>query len=170
MLNLIVLALISILPIFELRFAIPFGVLILGINPFITFLICVIFNILIGILIYFLLDFLILLARKIKILDNIYQKKVLKIQKTIHPQVEKFGWIALALFIGIPIPLSGVYTGALAAKVIGMNKREFIVSCIVGVLIAGVIMLLLSIFFSETLNMMGVHLNRVDTITRLFEK
>ncbi len=56
-----------------------------------------------------------------------------------HKYVDKYGTIGLALFIGVPLPGSGVWTGALAAFLLGFKRKEFSIANIVGVLIAGVI-------------------------------
>ena len=43
----------------------------------------------------------------------------------------------MAVFIGIPLPGSGVYTGALGAYLLGVDRRKFSVANVLGVLIAG---------------------------------
>jgi uncharacterized membrane protein len=45
----------------------------------------------------------------------------------------------VAIFIGIPLPGSGVYTGAVASFLIGLNFKKFIIADIIGVLIAGIL-------------------------------
>ena len=45
----------------------------------------------------------------------------------------------LAIFIGIPLPGSGVWTGALAAYLLGVRFRDFAIACVIGVLIAAAI-------------------------------
>lgn len=164
--NILILILISFLPIFELRLAIPVGILFMGMDAGLVFGIVVLSNFVIGIIIYFLVEFLIRFFCKIKFIDKIYRGRVLKIQKKIHPHVQKYGWIALALFIGIPMPGSGVYTGALAGKVLGMDVKEFILSCLLGVVIAGIIMSLLSLSFGGVLSMVGEH--NVELIRKVF--
>ena len=43
----------------------------------------------------------------------------------------------MALFIGIPLPGSGVYTGAFGSYLLGLDRRKFAIANVVGVLIAG---------------------------------
>lgn len=167
--EILLLVILCFLPIFELRLAVPFGIIVLGMNSFLVFLICLLANFVVGLIVYWILDLLILVACKFKFLKTFYDKKVLKVQKKIHPQVEKYGWIALALFIGVPLPGSGVYTGALAAKLMGMDFKEFVFSCLLGVFISGLIMTGISVFFTETLNMMNIHLDKVEVIQRLIQ-
>jgi len=130
---------ITFLPFLELRASIPYGILILKMHWIPVFIIAVIANIIIGPLVYFFLDRVIHIFLKMKFIDNLYQKYVDKTQKNIHQYVEKYGEAALAIFIGIPLPGTGVYTGALAAYLIGMDYKKLIVSTIFGVLIAGII-------------------------------
>ena len=51
----------------------------------------------------------------------------------------------MALFIAIPLPVSGVYTGSLGAFVLGLNRKQFYRSCILGVLIAGTLVTLITL-------------------------
>lgn len=46
---------------------------------------------------------------------------------------EKHGVLGLALFIGVPLPVTGVYTGVLVAKILGLKKRVIISASIIGV-------------------------------------
>ncbi len=57
-------------------------------------------------------------------------------QHKLHPYVEKYGEWGLALFIGVPLPGTGAYTGAFGAFLLGMNRRKFLIANFVGVLIA----------------------------------
>lgn len=52
--------------------------------------------------------------------------------------------LALLLFVGIPIPGTGAWTGILAASLLDMGFKKSVVAVILGVLLAGVIMTLLS--------------------------
>ena len=54
-------------------------------------------------------------------------------------------FVALALFVGIPLPGTGAWTGTLAASILDMKFKETVVAAMVGVLLAGVIMMTLSI-------------------------
>lgn len=57
-------------------------------------------------------------------------------QHKLHPYVEKYGEWGLAVFIGVPLPGTGAYTGAFGAFLLGMDKRKFLVANFLGVLIA----------------------------------
>ena len=54
-------------------------------------------------------------------------------------------FIALALFVGIPLPGTGAWTGTLAASILDMKFKETVIAAMVGVLLAGVIMMTVSL-------------------------
>ena len=60
-----------------------------------------------------------------------------KTQDKVYKYVEKYGVLGLAVFIGIPLPGSGVYSGALGAYLLGFRFRDFMRGAVIGVLIAG---------------------------------
>ena len=59
-------------------------------------------------------------------------------------QIEKYGYWGLFLFVAIPLPGTGGWTGALIAAVLGMNKKKSFATIALGVLVAGIIMMVLS--------------------------
>jgi uncharacterized membrane protein len=137
---------VTFLPFLELRASIPYGIIKLQMNWFTVFIICVITNIILGIIIFFLLDKLVHIVIKIKPIGKLYYKIVERTQKKIHKYVEKYGEIGVAIFIGIPLPGSGVYTGALGAYLLGLGYKKFIIACVLGVLIAGTAVTLITLF------------------------
>lgn len=54
-------------------------------------------------------------------------------------------FIALLLFVGIPLPGTGAWTGTLAASILDMDFKSTIIAVILGVLLAGIIMMVLSV-------------------------
>lgn len=59
-------------------------------------------------------------------------------------KIERFSFWGVALFVAIPLPVTGAWTGSLVASVIGMNRWKAFFSALIGVMIAGVIMTLAS--------------------------
>ena len=55
-------------------------------------------------------------------------------------QIEKFGFWGIVAFVGIPLPGTGAWTGALVAAMIDMPLKKAFPSVVVGVVIAGIIM------------------------------
>ena len=145
---------ITLLPFLELRASIPYGVFKTELSLLTIFLVCVITNIVLAPIVYFILDNIVGLFTKIKFIDRIYQKIVIRTQRRVHKYVEKYGVLGLALFIGVPLPGSGVYSGALAAYLLGFRKRDFFMAAVIGVLIAGTIVLLVSTAGNSALSFM----------------
>ncbi len=137
--NLFWVILLTFLPTLELRASIPYALVVLEMDPLVAFFIIILANIALGEIIFYSLHTILPYVLRIKILERIYNKCVKRIQKKMHGPVDKYGTIGLALFIGVPLPGSGVWTGALAAFLLGFKRKEFSQANIVGVLIAGVI-------------------------------
>ena len=59
-------------------------------------------------------------------------------------QIDKYGYLGLILFVGIPLPGTGAWTGSLVAIMLNLNKKKAFICIIIGVLMASVIMSILS--------------------------
>jgi uncharacterized membrane protein len=59
--------------------------------------------------------------------------------------MEELGYIALMIFVAIPLPGTGAWTGTLIAWTLGLNRLKSFIAIAVGVLIAGLLVLLLSL-------------------------
>ncbi len=132
---------VTFIPALELRASIPFGILFaerFGIDlswPLVIG-ICVVANIALGLLVFWLLAPVMRLLERFEWFKRMIEPIMLRAQKRLHPYVEKYGEFGVAVFIGIPLPGSGVYTGALGAFILGLDRRKFFVANIIGVLIA----------------------------------
>ncbi len=156
--KILILVLVTFLPFFELRASIPLGVLEnsvhlpfglvlegFGMNWVFVFLVCVIANIILGLLIYIILNQFVEYFLRFRVFRRIYTHYVRKTQDKAAKYVEKYGEIGIALFIGVPLPGSGVYTGALGAYLLGLSYKKFFVANVIGVLIAGILVTLVSL-------------------------
>lgn len=132
---------ISMLPILELRGSILAAGL-LKMNFLSTFIISVIGNILP-------IPFILLFIRKIFIwlkktkLKNIVEKLENKALSKSN-QITKYGKLGLFLFVAIPLPGTGAWTGSLIAALLHMKFKNSIISIFLGVIVAGLIMSLIS--------------------------
>ena len=131
--------LLSMSPVFELRAGIPYGIISTDLHWSLVFMIAVFSNILVAFILWFALRKFVHFFCQSKKFEKFYHKTVKKAQKKIHPYIHKYGIAGLALFIGMPIPGSGVYTGTLGAFVLGYHFKRFITAAIIGVIIAGLI-------------------------------
>ncbi len=143
---------ITLLPFFELRASIPYGLFATELSPLTVFVVCVSANILLAPFLFLFLDKIMRFFLKSAAIEKIYQKTVLRAQHKVHKYVNKYGLWGLAIFIGIPLPGSGVYTAALGAYLLGFSFKDFFKASIIGVLIAGVIVFLISITGIEALS------------------
>ena len=138
-LKLLSLVSITFIPALELRASIPVGILKFEMNFVAVFFICVIANFFLGISFYLFLDKFVKLLCRNEAINRLYQKVLLRSQKKIQRVVDKYGELGVAIFIGIPLPGSGVYTGALGSYAIGLKFKKFIIADLIGVTIAGVL-------------------------------
>lgn len=138
----LVIFLISCMPILELRGGLIAASL-LKLNLVSSFIICFIGNIL---PVPFILYFITPLFDKLK-RTKLLNKFVTKIEnKAISKkeQIEKKQFLGLLLFVGIPLPGTGAWTGSLIAAMINMNKKKALIAVILGVILAGTIMSIFS--------------------------
>ncbi len=131
--------LVSMIPIVELRGGLPFGVS-LGLSYPMAFTAAVVGNILPA-------PFIVVYIRRIfqwmrrnmprldGLVDSLEKKAHLKGEK-----VSKYKYLGLTIFVGIPLPGTGAWTGSLAAAFLDMPLRKALPSIILGVILAGLIM------------------------------
>ena len=134
--QLLFIILLTLIPTLELRASIPYGLLATSLSPITVVLLAVIANIILGFIVYELITVIITLARKLPWFDRLFTKIVTRAQRRIQKAVDKYGELGVALFIGIPLPGSGVYTAALGAELLGIKRKQFYLATIIGVLIA----------------------------------
>ncbi len=133
--------LMTVSPVFELRGGIPLGILYYGLDPLFTFFIAIIANALIFFPIFFALR---LFYEKVLSRIPLFNKYLDSVRKRGKPKVEKYGFWGLALFVAIPLPITGAYTGTILAWLLGMDWRKAFPAVGLGVIVAGVIVLLIT--------------------------
>lgn len=149
LLNYLIIFFISMVPIVELRGAIPVavGMGMEGWQLFWAYVICVIGNMLPVPLIYFFARKVLIWGKDKKYIGKFFTFCIEKGEKGGKKLQKKAGrglFIALMLFVGIPIPGTGAWTGTLAASFLDMGFKKSVIAVMLGVLIAGVIMALAS--------------------------
>lgn len=130
--------LLSLLPISELRGAIPYAYF-NNIPLSMSFFIAVIANIMVGPIAMIFLSTLHKWFYKIAIYKNFFDKTVVRARAKIEEKIKKYGYFGLMLFVAIPLPITGAWTGALGAWILGLDKKKSCIYVALGVLIAGVI-------------------------------
>ncbi len=129
-------------PLVELRVAVPFGIA-RGLDPRLLYPICIIGNMLPVPVIFFFARKVLEWGKDKKVIGKFFTFCLEKGHKGGVKLQEKAGrglYFALFLFVGIPVPGTGAWTGTLAASLLDMNFKKSVVAVIAGVLLAGTIM------------------------------
>ncbi len=93
-------------------------------------------NLLVGIMTFWLMGPVVQLFRRWGFFERHLWPRFERTQHKLHPYVEKYGEWGLALFIGVPLPGTGAYTGAFGAYLLGFDKRRFLLANLFGVMLA----------------------------------
>jgi len=134
----------SVMPAFEARAAIAYAIIFLDMNNIPLFIILTALSAIIGVTVYYLLTGFEKWIRKNgsyakKIVRIIYEKYIDHLRLRTRKYVEKYGFIGLTLFIAIPLPGSGVWTGALVANIFNIEYRKAIPAIFIGAYLASTI-------------------------------
>ena len=133
---------ISLMPILELRGGL-LAAEILGLDPISSYIIAVIGNIIPIPFILWFMGSILEIMRKSKHFSKIANWLDKKVEKN-RGKIEKFGFWGLVLFVGIPLPGTGAWTGCLVASVLEMDKKKSFIAALIGVFMASIIMMILS--------------------------
>lgn len=138
----------TVMPVTELRVGLPLALVYAlenNIPIYLVFPLIILLNILVIFFIFYFLDNLHNLFMK----NNFYRKIFNSYMKRFQKKIDKFeikykstGFFALVLFVGIPLPGTGAWTGCLVSWILGLNRKKSILAISLGVLIAGVLILL----------------------------
>ena len=145
--NCLIVFLISMVPIIELRGAIPYGVA-FGLPLWLTYIIAIVGNMLpVRIIFFFARRVLEWGADKPYIgkLFTFFLEKGHRGGEKLKAKAGRGLYWALLLFVGIPLPGTGAWTGTLAASLLDMDFKKSVAACMGGVLLAGCIMGVLSV-------------------------
>lgn len=138
----------AMLPVLEVRFAIPFGIGQLGLNPWATFAVSVLGSLVPA-------PFIIVFIRRIfawlrtksartERLVSWCERKAAGKQK----RVQRVTFFALVIFVAIPLPGAGTWMGALVAAMLDMRLRRAMPSIALGALLEGLLMLAITVGFA----------------------
>lgn len=135
---------ISLMPILELRGGLLAATL-LGVEPLTGYLVSIIGN-------FIPVPFILLFINKIlEWMGKSNVKWINKIYKWIHKKanknkgkIEKYGYIGLLIFVGVPLPGTGAWTGSLVASLLGLNRKKSFIYILCGIIMASIIMMVLS--------------------------
>ncbi|MDE5670025.1 MAG: small multi-drug export protein [Eubacterium sp.] len=141
----LVVFIISLFPILECRLGMFTAIVLLQMNPFVGFIISFLGNILPIPFILLLINWIFEILKKVPGINRIVfwlEEKTLKKRD----KIDKYGIWGLLLFVAIPLPGTGGWTGALLASLLHLDKKKSFGVISVGVFIAGLIITVLSLF------------------------
>ena len=143
---------VSMVPLIELRGGVPYAVL-MGLDYWTALIVCAVGNMLPVPIIYFFARKVLIWGKDKKIIGKFFTFCIEKGEKGGRKLTEAAGrgglFVALMLFVGIPLPGTGAWTGTLAASFLNMGIKSTTLAVSLGVIIAGIIM--------GVVSMTGVH-------------
>jgi uncharacterized membrane protein len=126
------------LPVSELRGGIPLGVA-LGLDPSLVFLLSVTTNILIFVPARLALAW---FYRSIFTKVPYFDHYLIRVRRRGEPTVRKYGLVGLLLFVAVPLPITGAYTGTVLSWLLAMEWKRSFIAIGLGVICAGIIVML----------------------------
>ena len=136
--NLIMTMLISMVPVLELRGAIPAGVA-AGLSVKEALLVAIVGNMMpVPIIILFVRKVFDWMRKKSVRLDHLVCRFEAKAQKQ-SAMIDQYEWLGLVLLVAIPLPGTGAWTGALVAAMLNMRLKRALPAIFIGVIIAGIV-------------------------------
>ena len=144
----LVVFIISLCPVLECRLGMFTAIVLLGMNPFAGFIISFLGNILPIPFILLLINWIFKVFKKVPGINKIIfwlEEKTLKKRD----KIDKYGIWGLLLFVAIPLPGTGGWTGALLASLLQLDKKKSFGVISIGVFIAGLIISVLSLLIGS---------------------
>ena len=145
--------LLSLLPISELRGGIPYAYF-NGVSLLVAAPLCILTNALVAPIAYtFLATVHKLFHSHWAWYTSFFDRFVAKAQRRVAPKVSKYGYWGIMLFVAIPLPITGAWTGTLGSWILGLDKRKTMMAVFGGVIVSGLII--------TSLVVLGVGMNSV---------
>ena len=147
----LILFFVSMIPLIELRGAVPIGLSTLFGDPLPLiplYIVCILGNMLPVPIIFFFARKVLVWGSDKKIIGKFFKfclEKGEKGGKKLEKKAGRSLYIALFIFVGIPLPGTGAWTGTLAASLLDMDFKKSVIAIMAGVILAGIIMGLASL-------------------------
>jgi len=146
--------LLSMVPLIEQRGAIPLGIIIHNLNPWAVFIVSFLGSLVPVPFILFFFSYIFEWLGKTKILRWFYDFIEKKVEKG-RGKVEKYEKWGLIIFVAIPLPTTGLWTGSAVAAFLKMDKKKSALYIITGGLISASIITVLSLIFPALIGFKG---------------
>jgi len=147
-LRLIYALILTIMPVSELRIGLPLAItyaLDNGIPIIFIFSVVLLLNILVIFFVFYFLDNLHNVFMNVKIYRKFFGAYLKRFQKRVDKFERKYeegGFLALMLFVAVPVPGTGAWSGCLVSWLLGLDRKKSIASISIGIIIAGILVLL----------------------------
>ena len=150
--DLVVTFLLSMLPIFELRGSIPYAIAV-GVPWPTAFVVSVVGNFLAVIPIVYLIGPVSEWLRRWDLFDRFFDWLFARTRRK-GKLIERWEMLGLILFVAIPLPITGAWTGSVAAFIFGIRKPMALLALLTGILIAGTVVTLAT---TGVIGVLGLH-------------
>ncbi len=138
--------LIAMIPVTELRASIPIAITVYGMHPFAAWTYSVMGNIVAGAIVYYFVEHILhMILERFAFINHWWQKYINRLHTQNREKFEKWGAVALVAFVAIPLPMTGIVTGAIAASIFQIPFRKALPLLALGSVIAGVIVTFITI-------------------------
>lgn len=139
------------IPITELRASIPIGIEAYKLEIWKVWIIAVIGDFLPALFILWMMPKLNNFFQKSKIFGNMFNKKLQQAEKAFARNYDKYGALGLIIFVGIPLPFTGSWTGSMAAFIFNIPLKKSWPLILAGVCMAATIVTLITLFAGGTI-------------------
>lgn len=123
----------SIAPFVELRFAIPYGIT-KGLHPLVAVAAAVVASWIVIVPMFVIMD---LFYNRFLSQNPLVRHFVEEIRTRGRPYVERWGVLGVGVYVSLPFPGPGIYSGAVLAWLFGLPRRQAMVALALGVLVSG---------------------------------
>jgi uncharacterized membrane protein len=136
----------AMLPVTELRASIPIGIGVFGLHPISAFFFSIIADLIPAFMIMtFLKPISLWLSKKSELFNRLFNWWFDRSLKRFSRKYEKYGVWALMIFVAIPLPITGAWTGATAAYLLDIPRKKALPFIFAGVVVAGIIVTFISV-------------------------
>ncbi len=143
----------TVMPVTELRVGLPIAIVYAienNIPIMLIFPLIVLLNILVIFFVFYFLDHVHNIFMNLKFYRKFFEAYLKRFQKKVdmfEKRYETLGFLALVLFVAVPLPGTGAWTGCLASWLLDLDRKKSILAISLGVLIAGILVLLGTVGF-----------------------
>lgn len=130
----------SLIPTFEGRYAVVYGIQ-RGYGIFESIMAAILGVIILSLVLPYALPYIdkimeLLMSTPLGKISKLYIYYLERTRKKASPYVKKWGFLGLVVFVAIPLPGTGIWTGSLAAYVLGIDKKSTIPALLIGGLLS----------------------------------